>query len=317
VSLRATFAGLKSFVWSAPPADAEVGGLSARYAYAVWMRHLVLASQYGLIDRPNVVAELGPGNTLGVGIAALLSGANRYYALDVVPYTSPQDSVAMLFDLVKLFEDRASIPDCTEFPEIKPRLDSHAFPHDILTAPTLARSLRPERVAAISAALRKPDSDVKCDGEEVRIQYSAPWNDSRIIDRNSVDFLVSQAAMEYVEDLPPAYRAMMDWLRPGGIMTHQIDFRCHYTANRWNGHWAYSDWHWRVIKGKRPYLLNREPLSGQLRYAAQAGFDVLGTICQVDKTGIDRSALAHRFRRLTDQDLVTSGTFVAYKKPTK
>jgi len=31
------------------------------------------------------VAEIGPGDALGIGIAALLSGARRHFTLDIVP----------------------------------------------------------------------------------------------------------------------------------------------------------------------------------------------------------------------------------------
>ena len=50
---------------------------SARYCYSIWMRYLVMAYESGLPTRPDVAAELGPGKSLGVGCAALLSGANR------------------------------------------------------------------------------------------------------------------------------------------------------------------------------------------------------------------------------------------------
>jgi len=315
VSVRATLAGLKSFVSSAAPAEANVGGVSARYGYAVWMRHVVCARDFGLTGIPEVVAELGPGNALGVGIAALLCGASRYYALDVVAYTSPQDNVAMVHELVELLQTGASIPDAREFPEILPQLENYAFPRNIVTEAALARSLRPKRVEAILAAFREPGVNVDCDGEAIRAQYSVPWNESRVIERNSVDFLVSQAAMEHVEDLRSAYKAMMEWLKPGGITTHQVDFRCHYTADEWNGHWAYNDLHWRVIKGKRPYLLNREALSGQLRYAVEAGFEVLGSINQTSREGIGRDSLAKRFRSLSDLDLETKSAFIALRKP--
>lgn len=48
------------------------GTCSARYCYAVWLRHLVLAAEHGLLDRPpRRVVEIGPGDSLGTGIAAI------------------------------------------------------------------------------------------------------------------------------------------------------------------------------------------------------------------------------------------------------
>src|SRR5260370_9951425 len=54
---------------------------SASYSYDVWMKHLWHLSKNGLQKVPETVVELGPGQSLAVGLAALLSGANAYYGL--------------------------------------------------------------------------------------------------------------------------------------------------------------------------------------------------------------------------------------------
>src|SRR5438128_2334723 len=65
------------------------GTEAASYCYSVYLRHLVLAYGSGLPTAHNVVAELGPGNSLGVGLCALLTGANRYLALDAMRHVRP------------------------------------------------------------------------------------------------------------------------------------------------------------------------------------------------------------------------------------
>ena len=55
---------------------------SASYGYDVWMKHLWHLWKNGLRKVPETVVELGPGQSLGVGLAALLSGASGYYGLD-------------------------------------------------------------------------------------------------------------------------------------------------------------------------------------------------------------------------------------------
>ena len=58
---------------------AGTGGADrARYCYAVWLRHLVALAEAGVPFQPEVVLELGPGDTVGVGIMALLTGAKEY-----------------------------------------------------------------------------------------------------------------------------------------------------------------------------------------------------------------------------------------------
>jgi len=56
---------------------------TSRYCYTIWLRHLVMAKSNGLNFHPKVVAELGPGDSLGIGLAALISGSDKYFAFDV------------------------------------------------------------------------------------------------------------------------------------------------------------------------------------------------------------------------------------------
>jgi len=45
------------------------GTISARYCYGVWLRHLVMAHENGLSIQPDTIIELGPGDSLGIGLA--------------------------------------------------------------------------------------------------------------------------------------------------------------------------------------------------------------------------------------------------------
>jgi hypothetical protein len=69
---------------------------SASYCYSVWQRHLTMARQNGLQEVPHTVVELGPGDSLGVGLAALLSGAKHYYAFDTIKHTDLQYTFRIL-----------------------------------------------------------------------------------------------------------------------------------------------------------------------------------------------------------------------------
>src|SRR4029077_8230053 len=128
----------------------------------------------------------------------------------------------------------------------------------------------------------------------------------RAIERDSIDLVFSQAVLEHVDDLPATYRAMGLWLKPNGLTSNQIDFRCHNTARGWNGHWLYSDRTWRLIRGKRSYLLNREPYFAHLQFLAANGFVVAGSQTEKLESCLDRGKLPSRFRALTDEDLTTS-----------
>src|SRR5438128_1658269 len=72
------------------------GTHSARYCYAVWMRHLVLLSESGQLKPISTLLELGPGDSIGTGIAALLSGVDRYIGIDVNRYATIERNLEVL-----------------------------------------------------------------------------------------------------------------------------------------------------------------------------------------------------------------------------
>ena len=77
---------------------------------------------------PGVVAELGPGNSLGIGLSTLLSGADRYHAFDVVPHAQVNHNLAVLDELIALFKARADIPGPAEFPQVARCCRATPFP---------------------------------------------------------------------------------------------------------------------------------------------------------------------------------------------
>jgi hypothetical protein len=273
---------------------------NARYCYSVWLRHLVKVFEAAPnFVQPKVVAELGPGNSIGVGLAALLSGADEYSAFDVVAHANVKRNERVFEELLSLFAARADIPDDAELPAVRPLLSSYAFPRHILTEAHLDQALAPSRIARIRDSIRNHR------GEDSMIRYRTRWFDDTAIERESVDMLYSQAVLEHVDDLPGTYRAMALWVKRGGMVSHAIDFRCHNTANDWNGHWGYSDFIWRLIRGKRSYLLNRAAYSGHLQLLRDNGFELVHRQVDVAESGLTRDDLAPRFRQLSEEDLTT------------
>jgi hypothetical protein len=281
---------------------------SARYCYSVWLRHLVMAYKKGLSVHPKVVAELGPGNSLGAGLAAIISGVDVYYALDVAQYTNLKKNIEIFDELVSLFRNREKIPD----ENYKPYLESHEFPSYILTEERLKESLSQSRIASI----RKNLLDL-CEGnkENSQIFYFIPWFDPEVIKKESVDMIFSQAVLEHIDDLALTYESFYYWLKPNGFMSHQIDFRCHEKAKEWNGHWACSDFAWKLMKGKRPFLLNRQPHSTHIDLLHKFNFEIVCDTTINHNSGIQRKQLAPRFSNISEDDLTTQGVFIqAVKK---
>lgn len=70
------------------------------YCYSVWLRHMVMAEQNNLNTSPRIVAELGPGDSLGIGLTALVFGAEKYYAFDVVEFAEIKKNLRVFEDIV-------------------------------------------------------------------------------------------------------------------------------------------------------------------------------------------------------------------------
>ena len=275
---------------------------SARYCYSVWLRHLVWAGASGLSTDPACVAELGPGDSLGTGLVAVLCGAQRYLALDVKAHASVDTNLKILDELIVLFQTRAPIPDDNEFPLAHPKLRDYAFPHDILPTDRLSLALAEPRLEQIRAAISGQPS-------AVTVAYRAPWNDPSVLVAGSVDFLLSQAVLEHVEDLDTTYRAMREWMKPGASMSHSIDFSSHDLTRWWNGHWTLGDASWRIVRGTRRYLINREPISTHLALLAKYGFETV----RIDRRRAPVSESfrpAARFQSMSAEDRFTRGLFL-------
>ncbi len=277
------------------------GTTSSHYCYSVWLRHLVSAAKAGLSVSPAHVAELGPGDSIGIGLAALISGADTYSALDAVPHAVSERNIAVFDDLVELFRRREPIPGPEEFPRVRPTLGDYSFPDWLLPASRLDMALAQDRIGRLRADLIAGTG---------AIRYIAPWNSEGLIKAGSIDLIVSQAVLEHVDDLPNAYRSMARWLRPGGYMSHQIDFKCHGMAEAWNGHLGYSDRTWKIMRGRLPYLLNRKVYSEHLAYMRDAGFVIRSQQIVESSGGLSGDRLAPRFRHIEVEDSQVSDALI-------
>jgi hypothetical protein len=256
---------------------------------------------------PRVLAELGPGDSLGIGLAALLSGVERYHAFDIVRYSNSESNLTIFDDLVQLFQKRAGRPSLG-WPDYDRFLDDKLFPSDILTDQHLEGMLSPERIERIRRSIIDPDA------RDSMITYVVPWSSEGMVGHGTVDAVISHAVLEHIEDLDTTYRALAQWLGPGGMMSHQAGLDSHGITPEWNGYWAIPEPLWKVIMGRRPYLLNRQPCSVHLHLLQEQGFEIVHLMKKHRKDGIDRSKLARKWRGLSDDDLTCSNVYLIAKK---
>jgi hypothetical protein len=209
-------------------------------------------------------------------------------------------------ELIALFRQHAPIPDETEFPAVQPSLPSYAFPANVLTSARLGAALDPKRLELIRASISNPATTACAAGP---VCYIAPWEPGEIREA-TVDLVLSQSVLEYPRDLAGIYAEMCRWLKRGGVMSHEIDFKSIGIAKEWNGHWSCSDALWRLVSGRRRNRLNREPHSTHIALIERAGCRVVRDERTIRQSGIARAQLAPCFRRLTDEDLTTSSALI-------
>jgi hypothetical protein len=253
-NLRPLLGGLKSVLLpeGAPPDGALQR--EVRYVYAVWLRHLSLLARHGVRWPLDAVVELGPGRSLGASLAALLSGAQRCHALDVTALAKPAADLEVLDGLLDLFAARRAHPGqrrgsarCTTRPAI-PRVPDRA------AARRAARAGGRPRSGGASCASRSPAS---CPSDAVPlVRYVVPWTSraSRPAPRTSCSprRVLQELSFEPDGDgLRSTFEGMRRWLRPGGIMSHQIDFSSPF-GPAWNEHWTMGDLSWRIVRGAAP-----------------------------------------------------------------
>lgn len=289
--------------------DSGSGTASADYCYGVWIKHLTLLWAHGMAQMPRSVVELGPGSSIGTGLAALLSGAERYVGIDAVAFATAQANVATFRELSYLFQRRAPRPRAG-FPAFDQYLDDRLFPSRILTDERLAAALAPARLERLERAVQALASAEP----DPAIRYCT-WSKPHAIQDGEVDLVFSHVVMNQVDDLAGVYGHCGRWVRPGGWMSHQIDFTSLGTTTEWNGHRRYGDTLWKVMSGRREYFINRELPEGHLGLMRRNGFEVVEVIRGGRQgTGLAREQLAPRWRGASDEDLRTQTAFVIARK---
>jgi hypothetical protein len=257
---------------------------------------------------PRTVLELGPGASIGTGIAAMLSGVERYVGVDAVALATPAANDAVFDELVALAQRRAPRP-AAGFPAIDAYLDERLYPAHILDEARLAAALAPERLASLRAAVAALGTATP----HPAIRYLT-WNEPHAIAAGEIDLVFSHVVLNHVEDLDALYASCARWIAPGGWMSHQIDFTSLETTPEWNGHRRYGELAWKVLSGRRAFFVNREVFSTHLALMRRHGFEVVRAIRGVHQGGLARDRHAPRWRDCSHQDLATQTGFVIARR---
>jgi hypothetical protein len=283
------------------------GSFSPEYCYSVWLRHLKKIHQNGLInsaDELKKVAEIGPGDSLGVGISALLTGSEKYFGFDEIEHTNSHTNILMTKTLAQLFSNKMEIfNQGHSFRATKPILEDYTFPGEIIGEQDF------------DAVVENIIEEFTNWGSGEMIHYKAPWMEIEHNNIELVDLILSQAVMEHVSELEYIYKIMYKWLKPGGIISHQIDFKAHETSTNWDGHFFMPNYLWNILAHGRKYPINRMPLSEHIRHIQNAGFEIVAVEPYEQKGNYAGKIPTVENMTFSEQDLKTASAYVLAQKP--
>ena len=270
---------------------------SAGYSYGQWAKHLTVLHHLGM-ELPVAMAEVGPGDSLGLGIAALLSGVRAYHAFDVAPFAVPKRDEAMVGEIAQRIDARQPVP-ANGWPVLKDLIGTDEFP----VAAVGPRTAEPD-VEAIRQAVRERTGPVR---------YVAPWPEDYEPGMR-YDLIVSHSVLEYVEDPERFFTRLAGMLAPGGWMAHQIDLGSLRITRAWNGHLAYSPWLWKLVAGRRAHVPNRVLPTGYRTALERCGFEIVLWTQLQKHNGLARSSLAPQFRAASDTDVTCYALYIVARR---
>ncbi|MEO6584636.1 MAG: hypothetical protein ABIO05_09945, partial [Ferruginibacter sp.] len=123
----------------------------------------------------------------------------------------------------------------------------------------------------------------------------------------------SQSVLQYT-NLNFMYGCMQNWLKPGGAMAHVIDFSSLGITKKWNGHWSFNKWEWRLYSLGKKMLLNRALVSNHFTLIKNLSFKIIASIPYQNKTGLNPQQLAKDFTHYSQEDIETGGAYFLAEK---
>lgn len=233
---------------------------NALFCYSYWLGLLQLFDDVGINADTSRVCEVGAGGSIGVGICALLTGSKEYYALEIENLYNVKTNLRLFDEIVELL--LAETPLSTDFGQINFPIRSSNFPYSLIKPAYLDTYY----VQYLRQCVAKASFQT---GEIVHLIHD--WENSQI---NNIGFFFSRAVMEHVNKPESVYKSIARFLTFDGIMLHDIELHSHGITNDRFGHMKLEGHIWKLIRGRRKYLLNKYSYARHLT-CIENGFTIL------------------------------------------
>ena len=279
-----------------PENNRTKGNSEPAYPVHILNRNLhILESYLDLSNRHNFsVAEIGPGDSLTIGILMLLSGFGRYSAFDAYTYATIDSSFDYALASLEYLKSHTN--------------SSFVYPQRNLKAydSTVSKYLTPLKDISINPSLVKETKS--------KLSYFSPYSFFQL-SNSRFHIIFSQACLEHISDINSFFEATYNSLLPGGIFLTQIDFKSHGRSLLWNGHYRYSEKQLLSINSKKAFRwINGLPPSYYLKLAQQVGFTVVYQNTHTEHSLFTSDSVHSRYRPFDNTDLTTSSMTVALQK---
>lgn len=259
-----------SFILERKKRGTHHSGSFAEFCYTLWLGLLHYLELNGIKKSFNNVGEIGCGGSVGVGICALLSGANNYYCLEIEDHFDKENNLKLLDDIVALF--RSNSPIFNRYKQLNIPIKDYSFPTHLIIPRYFDEGFISE--------LRDDIKNSCINSKHLKIIYN--WQQSAEL---KLDFVFSRAVMEHVNDPLSVYADISRFVKNGTHSLHDIEFHSHGIKLNPAGHFKINNFLWYIISGKRQYFLNRTPLAEHINYLEKNNFKTI----DIDKSFIINS----------------------------
>ena len=247
---------------------------SFEYSRKIFEGHFREMSKVNKIDNP-VIMEIGPGDSLFSMIYSRKYSEEKFYFLDVNDFASKD--LNLYFKLQKNLEKENYFPK-----KIKRKIESF---DDLL------KNYNANYLVSGIESLKK-------------------------IEDESIDYIFSHSVMEHVRkfELNNLVNEMYRVLKPGGVMSHNINYKDHLDESLNNLRFSESLWESNFFV-KSGFYTNRIPAVVMHSHFRENGFKLIEEAYgRWNKLPINRSSLNKEFKKFTDDELMRpTSRFIAIK----